>query len=87
MCRDPNLRKNVLEGVSSVFPTVFSQKIDQEVNEVLLCFHDQKDTTHILMSLNKCAQDLQSALSSTTTEACCRAQIDISELLKDLTVE
>ncbi|XP_036066913.1 eEF1A lysine and N-terminal methyltransferase isoform X1 [Oryzias melastigma] len=87
VCRDPNLRKNVLEGVSSVFPTVFSQKIDQEVNEVLLCFHDQKDTTHILMSLNKCAQDLQSALSSTTTEACCRAQIDISELLKDLTVE
>lgn len=86
VCRDPTLRKSVLEGVSSVFPTVLSQKIDQEVNEVLLCFHDQKDPACILTSLDKRARRLQGALSSSTTPACCRAQIDISELLKDLAV-
>uniref|UniRef100_A0A3P9IWT2 eEF1A lysine and N-terminal methyltransferase n=1 Tax=Oryzias latipes TaxID=8090 RepID=A0A3P9IWT2_ORYLA len=86
VCRDPTLRQSVLEGVSSVFPTVLSQKIDQEVNEVLLCFHDQKDPACILTSLDKRARRLQGALSSSTTPACCRAQIDISELLKDLAV-
>ncbi|KAM6921417.1 eEF1A lysine and N-terminal methyltransferase [Xenentodon cancila] len=87
VCRDPALRKNVLERLSSVFPTVFSRKIAEEVNEVLLCSRGEKDAAHILPSLNQAATNLQSALCSNRTEPIRKPHIDIAELLKDLKVE
>lgn len=88
-CRDPALRKSVLERVSGVFPTILSRKIEEEINEVLLCSRGEKETsdaTHILPSLNQAAKNLQSALCSSGTEPSCRPHIDIAELLKDLRI-
>uniref|UniRef100_A0A669E0W0 eEF1A lysine and N-terminal methyltransferase n=1 Tax=Oreochromis niloticus TaxID=8128 RepID=A0A669E0W0_ORENI len=88
-CRDPALRKSVLERVSGVFPTILSRKIEEEINEVLLCSRGEKETsdaTHILPSLNQAAKNLQSALCSSGTEPSRRPHIDIAELLKDLRI-
>lgn len=82
VCRDPALRKSVFERVRGVFPTVLSRNIAQEINEVLLCFHDEQDTTHILSFLKQAAKNLQRALFSNKTEP----RIDIAEMLKDLKV-
>lgn len=87
VCRDPALRKSVFERVRRVFPTVLSRKIAQEINEVLLCFHDEQDAAHILSSLKQAANNLQRALFSNKTEPNCGPHIDIAELLKDLKVE
>ncbi|KAM4548941.1 eEF1A lysine and N-terminal methyltransferase isoform 2-T2 [Odontesthes bonariensis] len=82
VCRDPALRKSVLERVSGVFPSVLSRKIAEEINEVLLCSCAEKDAAHILPTLSQAAQHLQSALCSNR-----RPHIDIAELLKELKVE
>ncbi|XP_017284244.1 eEF1A lysine and N-terminal methyltransferase [Kryptolebias marmoratus] len=87
VCRDPALRKSVLERVRGVFPTVLSRKIAEEINEVLFCCRDEQDTAHILPSLNQAAKNLQSALFSNKTEPNRRPHIDIVEMLKDLKVE
>lgn len=79
----------MLERVSGVFPTILSRKIEEEINEVLLCTRGEKettDTTHILPSLNQAAKNLQSALCSSGTEPSRRPHIDIAELLKDLRI-
>lgn len=87
VCRDSVLRKTVLERVSAVFPTILSRSIEGEVNEVLLCSPGEKetsDTAGILPSLKLAGQSLQAALSSGSSR---KPHIDISELLKDLTIE
>ncbi|KAM9762490.1 eEF1A lysine and N-terminal methyltransferase [Menidia menidia] len=87
VCRDPTLRTKVLERVSGVFPTVFSQKIPEEINEVLLCSREEKDATIFLPALSQAANSLQSALCSNRTEPHRRPHIDVAELLKELKVE
>ncbi|XP_072245966.1 eEF1A lysine and N-terminal methyltransferase isoform X1 [Leuresthes tenuis] len=87
VCRDPELRKSVLERVSGVFPSVLSRKIAEEINEVLLCSCGEKDVAHILPTLSQAAKDLQSALYSNRTAPDRRPHIDIAELLKELKVE
>uniref|UniRef100_A0A1A8E7G5 eEF1A lysine and N-terminal methyltransferase n=1 Tax=Nothobranchius kadleci TaxID=1051664 RepID=A0A1A8E7G5_NOTKA len=87
VCRDPALRKTVLERVRSMFPSVLSRKIAEEINEVLLCCREQKDTAHILPSLSQAAKNLQNTLCSDRTQTKCRPHIDIAEMLKDLKVE
>lgn len=87
VCRDPVLRKSVLERVRSVFPMILSQNIAEEINEVLLCFRDEKDATHTLESLSQTAKNFQSTLSSDRTEPKRRPRIDIAEVLKDLKLE
>ncbi|XP_069793841.1 eEF1A lysine and N-terminal methyltransferase isoform X2 [Narcine bancroftii] len=37
VCRDPALRKKVIAAIKSVFPLVYLQKIEDEVNEILYC--------------------------------------------------
>lgn len=79
----------MLERVSGVFPTILSRKIEEEINEVLLCTRGEKETsdaTHILPSLNQAAKNLQSALCSSGTEPSRRPHIDIAELLKDFRI-
>ncbi|MEQ2208239.1 hypothetical protein XENOCAPTIV_006857 [Xenoophorus captivus] len=56
------LRKNVLERVRSVFPTILSRKIAEEINEVLLCSREEKDAAHILPSMSQAAKKFQSML-------------------------
>nr|XP_057929096.1 eEF1A lysine and N-terminal methyltransferase [Doryrhamphus excisus] len=80
VCRDSALRKDVLERVSRLFPTILSRKIDGEVNEVLLC-HRSEDFP--LTSLKESSRRLQGALHSDMSR---RPQIDIAELMKDLSV-
>ncbi|CAN9500634.1 unnamed protein product [Ophioblennius macclurei] len=86
-CRDSTLKNNVLERVSAVFPTVLSQKIEEETNEVLLCARETLDTTNLLPSLNQAGRDLQSSLCSERTEPNRKPNIDIASLLKNLKVE
>ncbi|XP_028258943.1 eEF1A lysine and N-terminal methyltransferase [Parambassis ranga] len=87
-CRDSALRKSVLERVSGVFPNILSRKIEEEINEVLLCSRGEEtsDSTCILPSLTQAAKNLQSVLDSNRTESDRRPHIDIAELLKDLKV-
>ncbi|KAM9831570.1 eEF1A lysine and N-terminal methyltransferase [Neosynchiropus ocellatus] len=89
VCRNSALRKNMLERVYNVFPTVLSRKIEGEVNEVLLCSLGESSAsnpTDILSTLNLAAKDLQSSLSSNRTGSNRPPHIDIAELLKDLKV-
>ncbi|XP_043986560.1 eEF1A lysine and N-terminal methyltransferase isoform X1 [Gambusia affinis] len=87
VCRDPVLRKDVLERVKSVFPTVLSRKIAEEINEVLLCSREEKNAAHILPSLSQAAKNFQSTLSCDRTEPKPRPLIDIAEMIKDLKLE
>ncbi|XP_040895833.1 eEF1A lysine and N-terminal methyltransferase [Toxotes jaculatrix] len=90
VCRDPVLRKSVLQRVSAVFPCILSRKIEGEVNEVLLCSHGENktpDAARVLPSLNQAAMNLQSALCSNRSGTNRSPHIDIVELLKDLKVE
>ncbi|XP_069006047.1 eEF1A lysine and N-terminal methyltransferase isoform X1 [Embiotoca jacksoni] len=88
-CRDSALRKSVLERVSGVFSTILSRKIEEEINEVLLCSRGEKetpDTAGIPPSLCQAANTLQGALCSNRTEPSRGPRIDIAEMLKDLKV-
>ncbi|KAM9386170.1 eEF1A lysine and N-terminal methyltransferase [Pholidichthys leucotaenia] len=88
-CRDPALRKSVLMRVRAVFPAILSRKIEEEINEVLLCSCGEKETSDaacILPTLNQAAKNLQSTLHSNRTESHRKPHIDIAELLKDLKV-
>ncbi|MEQ2306444.1 eEF1A lysine and N-terminal methyltransferase [Ameca splendens] len=87
VCRDPVLRKNVLERVRSVFPTILSRKIAEEINEVLLCSREEKDAAHILPSMSQAAKKFQSMLSADRTKPKQRPHIDIAELLENLKIE
>ncbi|GAA6229378.1 methyltransferase-like protein 13 [Lates japonicus] len=90
VCRDPVLRKSVLQRLSTVFPSILSRKIEGEVNEVLMCSRGENETSnsaHITPSLNQAAKNLQSTLCSNRTETSRCPHIDIVELLKDLKVE
>ncbi|XP_034565871.1 eEF1A lysine and N-terminal methyltransferase [Notolabrus celidotus] len=86
VCRDCALRKSVLERVSAVFPTVFSRRIDGEVNEVLLCSpgKSESDAAGVLPSLRQAGESLQAALRAGTSRT---PHIDVTELLKDLKIE
>ncbi|KAM8745653.1 eEF1A lysine and N-terminal methyltransferase [Acanthopagrus schlegelii] len=89
-CRNPAMRKSTLERVSAVFPTILSKKIEEEINEILLCSRGENETqsaAHILQSLNQGAKSLQGALCSSRTGTSSSPHIDIAELLKDLKVE
>ncbi|XP_077572794.1 eEF1A lysine and N-terminal methyltransferase [Stigmatopora nigra] len=81
VCRDPALRKDVLERVSRVFPDILSRKIDGEVNEVLLCRQSQSQNVGVTPSLKQAGHDLQKSLRSSSTHA---PKIDIADLLKDM---
>ncbi|MED6287130.1 eEF1A lysine and N-terminal methyltransferase [Characodon lateralis] len=87
VCRDPVLRKNVLERVRSVFPTILSRKIAEEINEVLLCSREEKDAAHILPSMSQAAKNFQSMLSADRTKPKQRPHIDIAEMLENLKIE
>uniref|UniRef100_A0A3Q2FG57 eEF1A lysine and N-terminal methyltransferase n=1 Tax=Cyprinodon variegatus TaxID=28743 RepID=A0A3Q2FG57_CYPVA len=87
VCRDLLLRKNVLERVKSVFPTILSQRIPEEINEVLLCFREAKDADRILPSLSQAAKNFQRTLSCGTADSKRKPHIDIAEILKDLKLE
>ncbi|XP_061894844.1 eEF1A lysine and N-terminal methyltransferase isoform X1 [Entelurus aequoreus] len=80
VCRDSALRKDVLERVSRVFPTILFRAIDGEVNEVLVCARGESVP---LASLKRASGRLQSALRSDVSRG---PQIDIADLLKDLRV-
>lgn len=66
---------------------ILSRKIAAEINEVLLCFREEKDVAHILQSLSQTAKNFQSTLLSDRTEPKRRPHIDIAEMLKDLKLE
>ncbi|XP_060934344.1 eEF1A lysine and N-terminal methyltransferase [Limanda limanda] len=88
VCRDSALRNSVLQRISTLFPSILSRKIEGEVNEVLLCSrggNQASDGARIPQSLNQAAKNLQSCLSSSSSDH--RPHIDIAELLKDLKVE
>ncbi|MEQ2257873.1 eEF1A lysine and N-terminal methyltransferase [Xenotaenia resolanae] len=87
VCRDLVLRKNVLERVRSVFPTILSRKIAEEINEVLLCSREEKDAAHILPSMSQAAKNFQSMLSADRTKPKQRPHIDIAEMLENLKIE
>uniref|UniRef100_A0A3P8UXK9 eEF1A lysine and N-terminal methyltransferase n=1 Tax=Cynoglossus semilaevis TaxID=244447 RepID=A0A3P8UXK9_CYNSE len=90
VCRDLVLKKSVLDRLRAVFPSILSRKIEEEVNEVLLCTCGEKkpsEAARILPALNQSAKDLQSTLSSTGTKTSRSPHIDIVDLLKDLKVE
>lgn len=88
-CRDMVLRESVLERVKASFPTTLSKKIEEDVNEVLLCSRrepERSDAASASPSLNQAAKSLQSALCSDRTGTGSRPHLDIAELLSDLRV-
>lgn len=88
-CRDMALRESVLEHVKASFPTTLSKKIEEDVNEVLLCSRrgrERSDATSVPPSLTQAAKSLQSSLCSDRTGTGSRPQLDVADLLSDLRV-
>lgn len=86
VCRNVALRESVLERVNALFPTILLKKIEEDVNEILLCSREEKKTSEAFCSpplLNQAARSLQSKLrldrSGTSSP-----HIDIAQSLKDL---
>ena len=36
-CRDPNLRNQIVQDIRSVFKSIWSYRVPEEVNEILFC--------------------------------------------------
>lgn len=88
-CRDMALRESVLEHVKASFPTTLSKKIEEDVNEVLLCSRrgrERSDAASVPPSLTQAAKSLQSSLCSDRTGTGSRPQLDVADLLSDLRV-
>lgn len=88
-CRDMALRESVLERVKASFPTTLSKKIEEDVNEVLLCSRrgrERSDAASVPPALNQAAKSLQSSLCSDRTGTGSRPQLDVADLLSDLRV-
>ncbi|XP_066533709.1 eEF1A lysine and N-terminal methyltransferase isoform X2 [Hoplias malabaricus] len=89
VCRDSALRQSVMERIQTVFSTVYSRSIEGEVNEVLLCSRGECEGHQhpvTLQELQQAAKGLQGALRSSSQNAPCNPQIDISAMLKNLRV-
>lgn len=78
----------MLEQVGAMFPTILSKKIEEDVNEVLLCSRKEKKTSEAACSpplLNQAAKSLQNKLRfdgiGTNNSS---PHIDIAESLKNL---
>lgn len=78
----------MLERVNAMFPTMLCKKIEEDVNEVLVCSRKDKKTSEAACSpktLNQAAKILQKRLcfdgSGSTSSS---PRIDIAESLKDL---
>lgn len=79
----------MLEHVKALFPTTLSKKIEEDVNEVLLCSRrgpERSDAASSPPSLNQAAKSLQSALCSDRTGPSSSPHFDVAELLSDLRV-
>lgn len=89
VCRNLALRERVLERVRAVFPTTLSKKIEEDVNEVLLCSRAEKKASEAACSpplLNQAAKSLQNKLhfDGSGTSGGSSPHIDIAESLKNL---
>lgn len=79
----------MLEHVKALFPTTLSKKIEEDVNEVLLCSRrgpERSDAASSPPSLNQAAKSLQSTLCSDRTGPSSSPHLDVAELLSDLRV-
>lgn len=79
----------MLERVKALFPTTLSKKIEEDVNEVLLCSRrgpERSDAARVPLSLNQAAKSLQSTLCPDRTGSGSRPQLDVAGLLSDLRV-
>ncbi|XP_029988019.1 eEF1A lysine and N-terminal methyltransferase [Sphaeramia orbicularis] len=88
VCRDSVLKKNLLERLKGVFPTIISGDIEGEVNQVLLCSRGENEIsdTTTLQSLSQAGKYLQSTLSCNRTGAIHSPHIDIADLIKDMKI-
>ncbi|KAG9483205.1 hypothetical protein GDO78_009256 [Eleutherodactylus coqui] len=61
VCRDPVLKGNVINAIHEVFPLIYVQKIEDEVNEILFC-HPVSDQSRDLSDLRESARSLEKQL-------------------------
>lgn len=74
----------MLERVGALFPTMLSKKIEEDVNEVLLCSRRAKEAL-APPTLSRAAQGLQDRLRFEGRGGGPRSpHVDVSESLKDL---
>ncbi|XP_072295356.1 eEF1A lysine and N-terminal methyltransferase isoform X1 [Eucyclogobius newberryi] len=89
VCRDSLLKKSLLERLKSIFPTIISGDVEGEVNQVLLCSkgdNQSPDTANVLQSMGQAGKSLQRSLGSDKTGSNRSPHIDISELIKEMTI-
>lgn len=87
VCRNLALRQSVLEHISAMFPSILSKKIEEDVNEVLLCSRKEKKSAEAACSpplLNQAAKRLQSKLLFDASGTSSSPRIDVAESLKNL---
>ncbi|XP_044158036.1 eEF1A lysine and N-terminal methyltransferase [Bufo gargarizans] len=61
VCRDPVLKKKVINSIREVFPLIYVQKIEDEVNEILFC-RPVSDQSRDLSDLKESARSLEKRL-------------------------
>ncbi|KAG8436673.1 hypothetical protein GDO86_007676 [Hymenochirus boettgeri] len=61
VCRDLALRSNVLKVLHEIFPLIYAQKIEEEVNEILFCLNSDRNlnTTDIAENAKKLEKQLR----------------------------
>uniref|UniRef100_H3CAD5 eEF1A lysine and N-terminal methyltransferase n=1 Tax=Tetraodon nigroviridis TaxID=99883 RepID=H3CAD5_TETNG len=87
VCRNLALRQSVLEHISAMFPSILSKKIEEDVNEVLLCSRKEKKSAEAACSpplLNQAAKRLQSKLLFDASGTSSSPHIDVAKSLKNL---
>ncbi|KAK7889328.1 hypothetical protein WMY93_024888 [Mugilogobius chulae] len=88
VCRDSLLKKDLLERLKSIFPTIISGDVEGEINQVLLCHKgdSQSSDRDILKSLDQAGKNLQSKLGSNEAGSNLNPHIDILELIKEMKI-
>ncbi|KAG8555837.1 hypothetical protein GDO81_017834 [Engystomops pustulosus] len=61
VCRDPDLKGKVIKTIHEVFPLIYVQKIEDEVNEILFC-RPHSGQTHDISNIKETAGGLEKQL-------------------------
>ncbi|XP_025829266.1 methyltransferase-like protein 13 isoform X2 [Agrilus planipennis] len=84
LIRDKNLRPDVFTTLKKYFKVVISYNLEEDLNEVIFCFNENKNVKKLKASLKVCCGRINSFLSKNKQES---EVLDIDEFLQKIQID
>ena len=85
VCRDKELRKVALKTLTSVFPTLYTKDIEDEVNEIIYAFPEKMDTDSLKKFVEN-AQQQATVMNINIKKKSIDSEVDLCEVLETISL-